>query len=381
MNEKQTLHRFKLILEYNGSRYKGFQRQSSGVSADCPLDSLVTHSPRARMTPPANKDDNSPGISEIPSRRSRSIFIDKNQMDILALVPGSPTMSPPEQKRGGQRIKRKRKDPPLTIQETLEDALELYTGLSRQVLRLRFAGRTDGGVHARGQVVAVSLPKHVAKEKLWLIRRNINSRLPGDISVAKISSLADWPDFDPRKDVIRKRYSYTMRFRRKVLDSNGEPLPICMSGPNSIRSALDHKMQWICPWALDDSNMRAFCHQLTGYHDYSSFVQKQSRRLSNNELMVESFDYEVVDEIKEEAPVLTIRLQVIAKGFRQGMVRNLVGFIVDLCRGQVPGSVFNTIWTGTDEVASLVHSAPPFGLCMESVEYPAGREKSRIESG
>jgi tRNA pseudouridine(38-40) synthase len=115
--------------------------------------------------------------------------------------------------------------------------------------------------------------------------------------------------------------------------------------------------------------MRIYCHHLTGEHDYSAFVQKQSRRESSNVLVVESFDYETLEEKVEAAPVLVVRFHVIAKGFRRGMVRNLVGFVVDLCRGHVSESVFESIWTGADEVARLVHSAPPFGLCLEHVEY------------
>lgn len=256
-----------------------------------------------------------------------------------------------------------------TIQEVLEDTLEFYTGLNRNDLRLRFAGRTDGGVHARGQVVAVSLPN--SNDELWMIRRSINSRLPQDISIDDITSLADQPDFDPRKDTIRKRYSYTIKFRRKILDSTGNVLPLSMSGPNTIRCGLDSPTQWVCPWSLDDSKMKEYCQKLTGEHDYSAFVHKQSRRDKSNVLTVERFDYETLqhDANSDMAPVVVIQFHAVAKGFRRGMVRNLVGFVVDVCRGHVSESIFDSIWTGTDEVASMVHSAPPFGLCLENVEY------------
>ena len=48
---------------------------------------------------------------------------------------------------------------------------------------------------------------------------------------------------------------------------------------------------------------------------------------------------------------------------------NLGCFVVDLCRGQIDESIFDTIWSGTDEAAKAVHSAPPFGLCLERVDY------------
>jgi len=324
-----TLHRFKLIVAYNGNRYKGFQRQSSDGS---PLDDT-----------PATEDS-------IPTAEET-------------------TTNPRKRPRSGNLPNKK---VPLTIQESLEDALEQYSGLNRQQLRLRFAGRTDGGVHARGQVVAVSLPETILPEsndELWSIRRSINGRLPQDISIQDVSSLANNPDLDPRKDAIRKRYSYTLKFRRKVVDSNGNVLPICSSGPNCIRSALDPKTLWVSPWTLDDSNLTKYCQLLTGEHDYSAFVHKRSRREKDNVLTVDAFTYTCLEETKEDAPVVTIQFQVEAKGFRRGMVRNLVGFVVDLCRGEVSESIFDTIWSGTDEAALAVHSAPPFGLCLEHVEY------------
>jgi tRNA pseudouridine38-40 synthase len=336
------LHRYKLIVAYNGSRFKGFQRQSSGAAPESPEEHNTM-----------------------------------DTMDTLAWIPESPSMklsdSPRKRHRDEPHQKnnrsKKKKKVLATIQESLEDALESYSGLHRRNLCVRFAGRTDGGVHARGQVVAVSLP--YSKDELWMIRRNINTRLPEDISVDDISSLADWPDFDPRKDTVRKRYSYTLKFRRKTIDASGTVLPVCLSGPNTIRSGVDPKTQWTCPWTLDDSKMRMYCHQLTGEHDYSAFVQRQSRRENSNVLTVESFDYEVLDDKGGDAPVVIVRFQVIAKGFRRGMVRNLVGFVVDLCRGHVSETVFESIWNGTDEVGGFVHSAPPFGLCLEHVEYPS----------
>lgn len=323
-NKAQRLLRCKLVVAYDGSRFKGFQRQSSGAS-----------------------------------ERGR---------------PASEQVQPPSKRRRLDNNHTSKKKIPLTIQECFEDAMEQYTELDRSQLRMRFAGRTDGGVHARGQVVAISLPESVVppdRSELWKIRKSINSRLPDDISVESVSLLVGNSDFDPRKDAIKKLYSYTLRFRRKVHDANGEVLPICGSGPNCIRSALDGKTIWIAPWTLDDSNMERYCQQLTGEHDYSAFVHKRSRREKENILTVEKFTCERLSMTTEEAPILTVRFHVEAKGFRRGMVRNLVGFVVDLCRGQLSESIFGTIWSGTDEAAKAVNSAPPFGLCLEHVAYSA----------
>jgi tRNA pseudouridine(38-40) synthase len=182
------LQRYKLVLSYDGTRFSGWQRQSSNSSKD------------AHSRPPKNIRD-----------------MKKRHHDAMGKVISIP----------------------VTVQESLEDALEMYSGLDRPSLRMRMAGRTDAGVHANGQTVAVSLPKPGSKGstvqdvELWQIRRAINSRLPMDISVNDISICDE--SFDPRHDVISKQYSYTIRYRRKMSNDKGEVLPICEKGGPQVR--------------------------------------------------------------------------------------------------------------------------------------------------
>jgi tRNA pseudouridine38-40 synthase len=308
----QQLQRYKLVVVYDGTRFKGFQRQSSG-------------------------DDNSKALRFYKRKRVDSV---------------------------GQTA-----TVPLTIQECIEDTLEQYSGLGRSDLKLRFAGRTDAGVHSRGQILVVSLPADDNNNvgELWRIRKSINSRLPVDISIEEVS-LCDNVNLDPRRDVKLKQYSYTIKYRRKIF-VNSELLPICSSGPHTIRSALDPPTVWVCPWALEDSKLDDLSQKLTGEHDYSAFVNRKARRDKENILTVEKLVCEPINKTDEEAPVMTIRLVVEAKGFRRSMVRNLVGFIVDVCRGAVEESIFDELWTGSDEVANKIHSAPACGLCLEHVLY------------
>ena len=164
-----NLQRYRLIVSYNGERYQGFQRQNSGV------------------------------IDARPNKRQRT--------------------------EKGKKTKKTKS----TIQETVEDALEHLSGLDRLTLKVRFSSRTDSGVHAQGQVLVVSLPPTLCPE-FWQLRKSINSRLPRDISVNDVSTCAE--TFEPRTHVLWKRYSYTLKYRRKVV-KDGEPLKICSSGPNS----------------------------------------------------------------------------------------------------------------------------------------------------
>ena len=172
----ERLQRYRLIVSYNGTEYQGFQRQNSGV------------------------------VDARPNKRQRS--------------------------EKGKKTKKTKS----TIQETIEDALQHLSGLDRLALRMRFSSRTDSGVHARGQVLAVSLPPSLCPA-FWQLRKSINSRLPKDISVDDVTACAE--TFEPRQHVLWKRYSYTLKYRRKVV-KDGELLPICSSGPNSMSNVLFH---------------------------------------------------------------------------------------------------------------------------------------------
>ena len=250
-----------------------------------------------------------------------------------------------------------------TIQDCLEDALmSLYPELSLESLRMRCAGRTDAGVHARGQVVAIDLEQPIDGDN-WRTTKALNSRLPNDISVEHIEPCRS--DLEPRQDSIKKRYSYTLRYRRKNVGSNGQPYSICSSGIHTMRRAHDAACLWICPWSLEVSQLQVFCQALTGHHDFYAFVHKEERRKQSNCLHLQTFHYHVLDETNEPAPIVTIQFILEAKGFQRTMVRNLVGFVVDLCRGAVP--LLDLVWESNEVAAALVQAAPASGLCLEQV--------------
>lgn len=291
-----------LIVEYDGSRYNGFQRQTSNA--------------------------------ERPSKRPR--YDDEGR----------------------------KKGVPCTIQDCLEEAfLQWQPGATLDSLRLRFAGRTDKGVHARGQVIVVDLQ---VSEDDWAVVRALNSRLPYDISVKALQLCC--PTLEPRKACTRKKYSYTIRFRRLSMDEHGQPLPICLKGgPHCIRSAHDAPCLWICPWALDDTMIQSVCHKLTGTHDYSAFIHKSDRQNHNNVKDVTQFELEVLQETCEHVPIITARFWLEARGFGRSMVRNLVGFVVDVSRGMIDIEKVEQMWTAAN--AGLVNAAPATGLCLEQVWF------------
>lgn len=303
---------YMLVVEYNGSRYSGFQRQKSNSQLS--------------MTP-----------QSVYKKRSRD---DKRKKNV-----------------------------PRTIQDCLEEALAQWTGLAIPALRLRCAGRTDKGVHATGQVVAVDINGSNVMEGLeeWQMRRAINSRLYLDVSVKSIASCD--PSFDPRHDAIRKQYTYTIRFRRLVLGKDGQPLAICGSGPQTLRNPHDEACLWLCPWPLDDSDIKGICRALAGKHDFSCFVHKGERRKKVNVIELEKFNADYLNVSEELAPTVNLRFTLEACGFRRSMVRNLVGFIVDVCRGLLSQDDIPKVLTGSDNGAAIVNSAPASGLCLTQVVY------------
>ena len=349
----KDLKRYILIVSYDGTRYSGFQRQSSSSSLS----------------------SNHANIDEKSLKRRRPNNKNKKKINNRGCVP-------------------------TTVQETLEDALEFYTGLNRQELKARFAGRTDGGVHARGQVVVVTLPPTTEEgkesniggkneidtetERLWKIRKSINSRLPNDISIEDVSH-CDNEYFDPRSDAKSKQYSYSLRYRElgTIVSTVAEPgngdgndkqiHPICLKGgPHLLRTALDSNRVWICPWALDDSKLKHYCELLIGKHDYSAFVHKQARKLRDNHMTVDRLHFERVKFRDDTVPIWEVRFLVEAKGFGRSQVRNMVGFLVDVCRGSFKDQELSPDWIWKEDPESLakqINSAPACGLCLEHVIY------------
>jgi tRNA pseudouridine(38-40) synthase len=294
-------------------------------------------------------------------------------------------------------------------------------------LRIRFAGRTDKGVHARGQVVTCFLPK---VEHLGSLLGALNSRLPPDISLQAVITVP--PDFCPRKHPqVCKTYSYTMTFRR-VDDFSVLPLPPGSSVP-SLRQPLDLEPTWIVPWPLyvqhNNHNMwLTLSNILTGTHDYTPFCHKSQRNKTEGEGEMQLRTIQAIQTVVlQEQPcpyfpgtsIVKVRWEFTAAGFARGLVRHLVGFLVHVVKvvgGTVPSLKTNDsiatkqeaktttstttstppplpvamlhdplqLWdslledpstetTQTTTTKSVwkdcIHMAPACGLCLESVTY------------
>eukprot|EP00977_Amphora_coffeiformis_P024939 scaffold17685_cov169-Amphora_coffeaeformis.AAC.3 len=372
METNDVLQHYKFTVAYNGARFHGFQRQAA--------------QPNQKNHHKDNNDDDS-------HKRPR-----------LAN----------ESKSSSNTQNKTKKGAPVTIQGCLEQAFLQYAQqqqrqqqhaqnnsnsnlLTLSDLRVRFAGRTDKGVHARGQVVTCFLPSCPTTtttdnvQELQYLQSALNSRLPDDISIQTVQTAAT--DFDPRRDArVSKVYSYRLKFRQIMEDCQQQQRGI---GIHSFRSALDDSPPlWLVPWPLyqTDQIWPALCQQLQGSHDYTSFVHKDERGPSHEPhiLTVDHIEYHVqrctLSSCPPNSHIITAQFEFHAAGFRRGMVRHLMGFLVQCARKSWLSSDHDAtppvqnLWNDLDSYwKSYIESAPASGLCLESVTYDPVNNKKSIE--
>jgi tRNA pseudouridine38-40 synthase len=219
-----------------------------------------------------------------------------------------------------------------TVQGVLEDALRAvgWTGTS-----LLAAGRTDAGVHARGQVIAYDLAwRHPAET----LSRALNANLPADVAVRRTERAAE--GFHPRFSARRRTYSYSL-----LVDAWPDPLA--------------ERFAWRLWPGPDLESMNAEAQALIGRHDYAAFGQAP---IPGGHTRREVFQA----EWRAEAKGLVFVIQ--ADAFLQHMVRRLVAALVSVGRGiKPPGTLAELV--ADPRLRWLDKLAPPQGLCLEAVEY------------
>ncbi len=220
-----------------------------------------------------------------------------------------------------------------TVQEELEACLERLTGRRTQIIG---AGRTDSGVHARGQVVnfdAAGWPIPVQRIPLAL-----NGILPGDITVTETAEVSR--DFHARFSARAKTYRYSIWNDR-------------------IPSPFHRLYSTFVPVPLDDGAMAAAAALLTGCHDFKCF---QATGSTVRDTVREIYSAEV----GREGPMLHFVFR--GSGFLYNMVRIMAGTLVQVGMGKAePEMVSKALESGVRVMAGP--TLPPQGLCLESVEY------------
>jgi tRNA pseudouridine38-40 synthase len=219
-----------------------------------------------------------------------------------------------------------------SIQGLLEDALAKFEG---GPVTAHGAGRTDAGVHARGQVAsaAVSFPHPVDT-----LVRALNAQLPEDIRVLEV---ADAPaDFHARFSARSKAYRYQLR-------------------AGSVGDPFTRAFVWQLAERLDVAAMREAAAKLIGTHDFAAFqsvgteTSTTVRTITRSDIVLGGADmaYEIAGD-----------------GFLRHMVRAIVGTLVEIGRGwRPPASMAQLVDGGTRAEAGA--TAPPRGLCLVRVDY------------
>ncbi|KAF1085191.1 tRNA pseudouridine synthase A [Sporotomaculum syntrophicum] len=221
----------------------------------------------------------------------------------------------------------------VTIQEVLEQCLGRMAGRRVQVIG---AGRTDSGVHARGQVVnfdAAGWPIPVERMPLA-----INGLLPRDIVVTDAQEVGE--DFHARKSARSKTYCYSI-------------------WNNRIPSPFHRLYSSFLPVPLDDAAMSAACAYLMGEHDFKCFqaagatVKTTVRTLYRAEVIRKGSLVQFVFN---------------GDGFLYNMVRIMAGTLLQVGTGKIYPEAIKTILSSKQR-ALAGPTMSPQGLCLEFVEY------------
>jgi tRNA pseudouridine38-40 synthase len=237
-----------------------------------------------------------------------------------------------------------------TVQGALEAALEQLTGEATAVTA---AGRTDSGVHATGQVIGFTSAAEFMPAT-W--RRALNALLPEDVAIRAACAVGD--DFHARRSALSRRYSYRI---------------LC----DSVRSPLVERYAWRRAGPLDVEAMDRAAQSLLGEHDFGAFGS------SPRDSRAEGFrGHTVRTMLAAECRVRPgsdswqgdgemIECIFAANAFLTGMVRRLVGTLVLVGEGRLSVEEFAAILAARQK-AHPGAAAPSKGLCLTSVEYPAG---------
>jgi tRNA pseudouridine38-40 synthase len=237
-----------------------------------------------------------------------------------------------------------------TVQGAIEAALERLTGEATAVTA---AGRTDSGVHATGQVIGFTSAADFTAAT-W--RRALNALLPEDVAIRAVCAVDD--DFHARRSALSRRYSYRI---------------LC----DSVRSPLAERYTWRRAGPLDVEAMNQAAQALLGEHDFGAFGS--SPRDSRAEgfrghtvrtmLAAECHPRPGSDSWQGDGEMIECIFA--ANAFLTGMARRLVGTLVLVGEGRLSVEEFAAILAAREK-AHPGAAALAKGLCLTSVEYPAG---------
>jgi tRNA pseudouridine38-40 synthase len=224
-------------------------------------------------------------------------------------------------------------DSAATVQGVLTEAIVKFSG---EMVTVQGAGRTDAGVHARGQVAHVDLAKDWDTDT---VRDAVNAHLRPH-PVAVLSAVRVPATFEARFSAIRRHYLYCIANRRPDL-------------------ALSRSRAWRVPRPLDAAAMHAAAQRLIGRHDFTTFRAAECQAKSP----VKTLDRFDVTRDGDD-----IEIRAAARSFLHHQVRSMVGSLVFVGEGKWSANDLATALAARDR-AACGPVAPPEGLYLMRVDY------------
>ena len=222
-----------------------------------------------------------------------------------------------------------------TVQGELEKALSVYL---REPARVVFSGRTDSGVHARAQIAHID----VNKPNLDLCRLvwGLNGIVSGDLSVSAAQYVPE--TFHARFSALKRTYVYRILNRPQ-------------------RSAFYKDTHYFIPLPLNCLSMSQAANALLGHHDFKAFKTASSDTLTTICRLERA---ELLNFHEGE-----LEFWITANHFVYNMVRIIVGTLIEIGLGKRPPEALIEVLANQDR-DKAGPTAPPWGLCLEAVEYP-----------
>ena len=220
----------------------------------------------------------------------------------------------------------------VTVQQTLQDAIEAVTGVRSGVIG---CSRTDTGVHAEMFCCTFDTESTIPETR---IPAALNMHLPQDIGVYACREVSS--DFHPRYMAKGKRYTY------RVWNAHA-------------RNPFVDRYVTRCTLPLNADELHTTAQQFVGTYDFSAFCSSGADT-DDHIRTVTSFS------VKREGEMVLFTVE--ANGFLYNMVRIMVGTLLDIAAGRLPADTITTALQTGDRCTAGA-TAPPGGLCLEKVLY------------
>lgn len=224
------------------------------------------------------------------------------------------------------------KNTDMTIQGKLENVLSKLAGKPVEVIG---SGRTDAGVHAKGQVANFHMREGFVAEEIW---EDLNRHLPEDIAVVALEEVPE--RFHSRYQAVEKTYRYVIH-------------------TSTVPNVFERKYRYTHTEPLDVELMKKAARLLCGEHDFAAFcgnkkMKKSTVRVVKNIHITEEQDCIIIDYT--------------GNGFLQNMVRILTGTLIEVGRKERPWDSMSALLETKDR-SQAGYTVPPQGLMLMKVNY------------